>query len=137
MEEGFYNELLFHRVIKDFMVQGGDPNSRGAAPGARLGTGGPGYTIEAEMDSTHMHLKAPECRPSRGSVNPEKRSSGSQFYLVQGKTYTGDGLANFESRIQRNYPGFAYTEEQAAYAADGGTPFGHGIHSLWPGHRPP
>ena len=124
-EEGFYNDLLFHRVIKDFMVQGGDPNSRGAAPGARLGTGGPGYTIEAEMDSTHMHLKGALSAARQGDqVNPEKRSSGSQFYIVQGKTYTGDELANFESRMQRNHPGFAYTKEQkAAYAEDGGTPF--------------
>jgi len=125
VEEGFYNDLLFHRVIKDFMVQGGDPNSRGAAPGARLGTGGPGYTIEAEMDSTHMHLKGALSAARQGDkVNPEKRSSGSQFYLVQGKTYTAAELANFESRMQKNHPGFAYSEEQkAAYATAGGTPF--------------
>lgn len=125
VQEGFYNDLLFHRVIKDFMVQGGDPNSRDAAPGARLGAGGPGYTIEAEMDSTHLHLKGALSAARQGDqVNPEKRSSGSQFYLVQGKTYSADQLANFESRMQKNHPGFAYTEEQkAAYAADGGTPF--------------
>ena len=125
VEEGFYNDLLFHRVIKDFMVQGGDPNSRGAAPGTRLGTGGPGYTIEAEMDSTHLHLKGALSAARQGDqVNPEKRSSGSQFYLVQGKTYSADQLANFESRMQKNHPGFAYTAEQkTAYATDGGTPF--------------
>lgn len=125
VEEGFYNDQLFHRVIKDFMVQGGDPNSRGAAPGARLGTGGPGYTIEAEMDSTHLHIKGALSAARQGDqVNPEKRSSGSQFYLVQGKTYTEDELANFESRMQKNHPGFAYTDSQKeAYASAGGTPF--------------
>ena len=125
VDEGFYNDLLFHRVIKDFMVQGGDPNSRDAKEGARLGMGGPGYTIEAEMDSTHLHLKGALSAARQGDqVNPEKRSSGSQFYLVQGKTYSEDQLANFESRMQKNHPGFAYTEEQkAAYATAGGTPF--------------
>lgn len=125
VDEGFYNDLLFHRVIKDFMVQGGDPTSRGAGPGTRLGTGGPGYTIEAEMDSTHLHLKGALSAARQGDqVNPEKRSSGSQFYLVQGKTYSADQLANFESRMQKNHPGFAYTAEQkTAYATGGGTPF--------------
>ncbi len=125
VQEGFYDDLLFHRVIKDFMVQGGDPNSRGANPGTRLGTGGPGYTVEAEMDSTHLHLKGALSAARQGDqVNPEKRSSGSQFYLVQGKTYSSDQLANFESRMQKNHPGFAYTDEQKmAYATEGGTPF--------------
>lgn len=125
VEEGFYNDLLFHRVIKDFMVQGGDPTSRDAAPGARLGTGGPGYTIEAEMDSTHLHFKGALSAARQGDqVNPEKRSSGSQFYVVQGKTYTADQMTNFETRMQKNHPGFAYSEEQkAAYATVGGTPF--------------
>jgi peptidyl-prolyl cis-trans isomerase B (cyclophilin B) len=123
--EGFYDDLLFHRVIKDFMVQGGDPNSRGAAPGARLGSGGPGYTIEAEIDSTRLHFKGALSAARQGDqVNPEKRSSGSQFYLVQGKTYTADQLANFESRMQRSHPGFAYTDDQkVVYSTDGGTPF--------------
>lgn len=124
VEEGFYNDLLFHRVIQGFMVQGGDPESRGAAPGKRLGSGGPGYTLTAEIDSSHVHVKGALSAARQGDqVNPEKRSSGSQFYIVQGATYAGNKLSNFESRIQRTHPNFAYTEVQRAqYAALGGTP---------------
>jgi len=124
VNEGFYDDLLFHRVIQGFMVQGGDPDSRGAAPGKRLGSGGPGYTLTAEIDSSHVHVKGALSAARQGDqVNPEKRSSGSQFYIVQGATYAGSKLSNFESRIQRTHPNFAYTDEQRAqYAALGGTP---------------
>ena len=124
VNEGFYDDLLFHRVIEGFMVQGGDPDSRGAAPGKRLGSGGPGYTLAAEIDSSHVHLKGALSAARQGDqVNPEKRSSGSQFYIVQGAKYAGSKLANFESRIQSSHPDFAYTEEQRAqYATLGGTP---------------
>ena len=98
VREGFYDGLLFHRVIEGFMVQGGDPNSRGAAPGTRLGSGGPGYTLEAEMDTSHVHIKGALSAARQGdAANPERRSSGSQFYIVQGATYAPDKLANFES----------------------------------------
>ena len=124
VETGFYDDLLFHRVISGFMIQGGDPNSRGAAPGERLGVGGPGYTLEAEIDSTHAHIKGALSAARQGDqVNPEKRSSGSQFYLVQGATYEPGKLAKFESQIQNNHPDFRYSESQiAAYATTGGTP---------------
>ena len=124
VNEGFYDDLLFHRVIQGFMVQGGDPDSRGAAPGKRLGSGGPGYTLTAEIDSSHVHIKGALSAARQGDqVNPEKRSSGSQFYIVQGAKYAGSKLANFESRIQSSHPDFAYTEEQRAqYATLGGTP---------------
>lgn len=86
VNEGFYNDLLFHRVIQSFMLQGGDPESRTAADGARLGNGGPGYTLPAEFDSTLIHQKGALAAARLGdNANPEKRSSGSQFYIVQGQ----------------------------------------------------
>lgn len=84
-EEGFYNDLLFHRVIQGFMIQGGDPDSRGASPEQRLGGGGPGYTIPAEFRPNLFHRKGALSAARQGdAANPEKRSSGSQFYIVQG-----------------------------------------------------
>ncbi len=99
--EGFFNDLLFHRVMSNFMIQGGDPQSKGAQPGQRLGSGGPGYTIEAEMLDQYFHQKgALAAARQPDQVNPEKRSSGSQFYIVQGKTWPEAQLANME--MQKN-----------------------------------
>ena len=82
--EGYYDGTLFHRVIKNFMVQGGDPNSRNAGPEAHLGAGGPDYTIPAEFNANLFHKKGALAAARQGDeVNPEKRSSGSQFYIVQ------------------------------------------------------
>lgn len=86
VEEGFYEGLLFHRIIKDFMIQGGDPDSKGAAAGQALGGGGPGYTLEAEIIPGLIHKKGALSAARLGDQgNPEKRSSGSQFYIVTGK----------------------------------------------------
>lgn len=86
VKDGFYEGLLFHRVIKDFMVQGGDPDSKGAAAGQALGGGGPGYTLEAEIIPGLIHKKGALSAARLGDQgNPEKRSSGSQFYIVTGK----------------------------------------------------
>jgi cyclophilin family peptidyl-prolyl cis-trans isomerase len=119
-EEQFYDSLLFHRVINGFMVQGGDPNSRGAGPNDRLGTGGPGYTIPAEIVDSLIHKKGALAAARTGdAVNPEKRSSGSQFYIVQGRPVTEKDLLMMESR-----KGIRYTKEQRdAYLELGGTPF--------------
>ena len=125
VDDGFYDGLLFHRVIKDFMVQGGDPNSRGAKPGKRLGTGGPGYTIDAEIRSDHLHTKGALSAARQGdNVNPTKKSSGSQFYLVQGKPQSKAEMRKTQRRVQSKSPTFEYTEEQLEeYATLGGTPF--------------
>jgi cyclophilin family peptidyl-prolyl cis-trans isomerase len=86
--EGFYDDLLFHRVINNFMVQGGDPDSKNAEPGGRLGSGGPGYTVTAEIKDGFFHKKGALAAARQGDqVNPERRSSGSQFYIVHGKVW--------------------------------------------------
>ena len=124
-QEGFYDNLLFHRVMQGFMVQGGDPKSLGAASRVRLGSGGPGYTIEAEMRSDLVHIKgALAAARQPDNVNPEKNSSGSQFYIVHGKTWKPGELKSLESKIQAQFPDFAYTEEMKShYSEIGGTPF--------------
>jgi cyclophilin family peptidyl-prolyl cis-trans isomerase len=131
-EEGYYNGLLFHRVINNFMIQGGDPDSRNAAPGKALGMGGPSYQVPAEIVDTLCHLKGAIC--AARTSNPEKKSSGSQFYIVHGGPVTDATLNQIEAMR-----GFHYTPEQrAAYLAVGGTPhldheytvYGHVIKGL-------
>lgn len=87
VNEGYYNGVLFHRVINEFMVQTGDPDSKTAQPGQRLGAGGPGYTLDAEiLYPQHFHRRYALAAARQGDqVNPQKRSSGSQFYIVTGK----------------------------------------------------
>jgi cyclophilin family peptidyl-prolyl cis-trans isomerase len=118
--QGYFDSLLFHRVIAGFMVQGGDPNSRNAAPGQPLGMGGPDYTVPAEFVDTLIHVKGALAAARTGDqINPEKRSSGSQFYIVQGKAVTDRDLDLIESR-----KGFRYsTEQRKRYAEKGGVPF--------------
>ncbi len=98
VNEHFYDGLLFHRVIKNFMIQGGDPSSKGAEPGKRLGGGSAGYTIQAEiMPYKYFHKRgALAAARTGGPGNPEKRSSGSQFYIVQGHTFTNGQLDTLE-----------------------------------------
>lgn len=100
--EGFYNSLLFHRVINEFMIQGGDPDSKGAEAGKELGNGGPGYTIEAEIDYPKLFHKKGALAAARTSdkINPEKRSSGSQFYIVQGKIFKDEDFVKVENRLK-------------------------------------
>ena len=118
-EEGFYDDLLFHRVIEGFMIQAGDPHSRGAAPGERLGSGGPGYTVVAEIQDGLFHQKGALSAARQGDqVNPEKRSSGSQFYIVQGRRWSEQEL----DMMARNR-GIEFSEEQVEkYTSIGGTP---------------
>lgn len=89
---GFYDSLLFHRVIKDFMIQGGDPLTKDEANRAKFGTGGPDYTIEAEILPNHNHKKGALAAARRGdAANPMRESSGSQFYIVHGEAGFLDG----------------------------------------------
>ncbi|MEA3446693.1 MAG: peptidylprolyl isomerase [Bacteroidota bacterium] len=103
VKQGFYNDLLFHRVIKGFMIQGGDPDSKNAAPGKMLGNGGPGYEIPAEFNAKFFHKKGALCAARESDqVNPKKKSSGSQFYLVQGKVYDLQQLIVMEDRMNQS-----------------------------------
>ena len=97
-----------------------------AEPGARLGSGGPGYTIPAEMRADHLHVKGALAAARQGDQsNPTRASSGSQFYLVHGKTWTGEELDNIIERSSHmTVAGFKYTDEQKAlYSELGGAPF--------------
>ncbi len=118
VRQGFYDSLLFHRVIKEFMIQGGDPQSRKAAPGVLLGMGeiqGAGR-IAAEFRPHLIHQKG--ALAAARDNNPEKASSNCQFYIVQGKKFTDEQLAAIQQRT-----GVQYTEAQRTiYKTIGGTP---------------
>jgi cyclophilin family peptidyl-prolyl cis-trans isomerase len=99
VKEHTYDSLLFHRVIQSFMVQGGDPESKKAAPGAMLGNGNVGYTLPAEINPKFFHKRGALAAARLGDdINPKKESSGCQFYIVQGRTFTAADLDMFESR---------------------------------------
>ena len=120
VEQGFYDSLLFHRVIEGFMIQGGDPQSKDAQPAKALGGGGPGYDLEAEFVDSLIHKRGAVAAARLGdAVNPERRSSGSQFYIVQGSPVDSATL----ERVERQ-KGFDYSPRQrASYLERGGTPF--------------
>ncbi|MBX2946137.1 MAG: peptidylprolyl isomerase [Cyclobacteriaceae bacterium] len=102
-KEKYYDSLLFHRVIEEFMIQGGDPNSKKAQPGQSLGNGGPGYTVDAEFNPKFFHEKGAFSAARLGDqANPTKASSGSQFYIVQGKKFSDDELTQLEQAARYN-----------------------------------
>jgi cyclophilin family peptidyl-prolyl cis-trans isomerase len=114
---GFYDSVLFHRVIQNFMIQGGDPESKRAAANVRLGNGGPSYKVPAEFRATLFHKKG--VIAAARDNNPEKSSSGSQFYIVQGKIFTDAGLDSLETmRLKRKIP----ADQREVYKTTGGTP---------------
>ena len=100
--DGFFNGTLFHRVIKDFMIQGGDPESKGAPAGKNLGSGGPGYNVPAEIQPAVLFHKRGALSAARlgDEVNPMKESSGSQFYIVWGKVYKAAELKQLEHQLK-------------------------------------
>ena len=101
VREGYYDGTLFHRVIKDFMIQGGDPDSKGAPAGKMLGMGGPDYTLEAEIKDGLFHKRGALAAARQGDeVNPERRSSGSQFYIVWGQVYNEGQLRQFAKQLK-------------------------------------
>lgn len=103
VNEHYYDSILFHRVIKDFMVQAGDPESKNADKGVQLGAGGPGYTIPAEFVYPKYFHKRGALSAARQAdqVNPERKSSGSQFYIVTGKTYNKYELQDMEKQLRQ------------------------------------
>jgi len=103
IKNNYYNGLLFHRVIQNFMMQGGDPDSKKAEQGKILGDGDLGYTIDAEILPNHFHRKgALAAARNSDDINPNKKSSGSQFYIVQGKKFTSQELDNLVIKINNS-----------------------------------
>src|SRR5688572_16349588 len=97
VKQHYYDSVLFHRVINNFMIQAGDPDSKNAIAGKPLGEGGPKYTIPAEFRTSLFHKKGVIAAAREGDdVNPEKASSGSQFYITQGKKFTDSALDTLE-----------------------------------------
>ncbi|MCH2023822.1 MAG: peptidylprolyl isomerase [Saprospiraceae bacterium] len=117
--QGYYDSLMFHRVIKNFMAQSGDPNSRNAQKGQRLGGGGPPHKIDSEFGQNYFHIKgALAAARQPDEMNPDKKSSGSQFYIVQGSSVSPIQL----DKNERNHD-IVYTEEQRQlYYKLGGSP---------------
>ena len=133
VREHAYDSLLFHRVIPGFMVQGGDPDSKRAAQEALLGQGGPGYTLPAEIIPSLIHKKgALAAARQADQTNPERRSSGSQFYIVQGKPYTAAELDQVMARSARYGTPVTYSEMQKdTYATTGGAPHLDGAYTVF------
>lgn len=129
IEEGYYDGQLFHRVIQNFMIQGGDPHSAGAPKGQRLGTGGPGYKVSAEIHEHHFHKKGALAAARQGdAVNPAKESSGSQFYIVDGQVFNQEQLMLMQSS-GKHAP---FTKEQFdAYTTVGGAPHLDGAYTVF------
>ncbi|MFD1771842.1 peptidylprolyl isomerase [Sphingobacterium suaedae] len=127
VKEGYYDGLMFHRVIQNFMVQGGDPDSRHAAEKQALGNGGPDYKIPAEIQETLIHKKG-TIGAARDN-NPAKQSSASQFYLVQGRVFSPAALDSLEQfRLQGKKLTAAQRE---AYSTVGGTPHLDGNYTVF------
>jgi cyclophilin family peptidyl-prolyl cis-trans isomerase len=102
VESGYYDRTLFHRVISQFMIQGGDPDSRQAKPGQLLGDGDTSYTIPFEYVPHYIHKRGVlAAARENDDINPMKASSGSQFYIVQGKKFTDEGLEAVEKKVER------------------------------------
>lgn len=122
--EEFYDGTTFHRIQAGFMIQGGDPNSKDDDP-LNDGQGDPGYTLPAEIQPQLLHKRgALAAARHPDQINPEKRSNGSQFYLVHGTPRDSTLIAEFESRIKRRHPDFSYSPDMRAhYVNVGGAPF--------------
>jgi len=126
--EGTFDGLLFHRVIGKFMIQGGDPDSRGAKPGKMLGEGTLGYNIPAEFRPNLFHKRGALCAAREGDmVNPKKESSASQFYIVQGRVWNTEELDNLQKRMKREIS----AEQRDVYTTIGGTPFLDGEYTVF------
>ena len=128
VQEEFYDSTLFHRVIAEFIIQVGDPQSKSSSKSTRLGDGGPGYTIASEIDNKYIHKRGALAAARQGDdINPNRRSSGSQFYIVQGRVYPRKYLPKFEESR-----GEKYTEEQQRlYETVGGTPHLDGQYTVF------
>ena len=135
VDEGFYNGTTFHRVIANFMIQGGDPNSKNDDP-MDDGQGGPGYTVPAEIDAARYHKRgAIAAARQADQVNPTRSSSGSQFYLVHGgRPYEASTLTQMQHRLRQQIPDPDFTfsaEALADYETGGGAPHLDGMYTIF------
>jgi peptidyl-prolyl cis-trans isomerase B (cyclophilin B) len=129
VKDGYFNNQLFHRVIRNFMIQGGDPNSVNAKQGVMLGQGGPGYSIPAEFNPLLYHKKGALAAARRGdSVNPDKSSSGSQFYIVQGTVFNTTQLNNM---VKQGAHKVFTPQEIKDYTNQGGAPHLDGSYTVF------
>lgn len=135
VKNGFYNGLLFHRVIQNFMIQGGDPTSKGAAKGVSLGEGSAGETIAPEFKyPKFFHRRGALVMAREGDdVNPEKRSSDCQFYIVWGKLFNDENLANVQKRLDERTNGLVKMDSVIVgyYKRVGGTPYLDGSYTVF------
>ncbi len=135
-KEGFYDGLLFHRVISSFMIQAGDPNSRDTTYTGPFGAGDIGYKVPAEITCPQLFHKRGALAAARqaDNVNPEKESSGCQFYIVQGRVFRSEELDALERRLQMMYddPYFQFTTDQRlTYMTFGGAPHLDGAYTVF------
>ncbi|MBY0476422.1 MAG: peptidylprolyl isomerase [Chitinophagaceae bacterium] len=134
VKQKFYDSVLFHRVIKEFMIQAGDPDSKKAEPGKRYGSGGLNYKIPAEFDTSLFHKRG--VLAAARDNNPEKASSSCQFYIVQGKKFTDSTLNEVEikrlggRKIPLNYRDVYKTEGGSPHLDQNYTVFGHVIKGM-------
>ena len=136
VSEGAYDSLLFHRVIKEFMIQGGDPDSKNAEPGVLLGEGDRPYTVPAEfrLDEGIFHRRGVLAAAREGDdVNPEQRSSAMQFYIVWGKIFDDEGLDQMQERLDKRTGGTVKLtpEMREVYKTIGGTPHLDGQYTVF------
>ena len=136
VQENAFDSLLFHRVIQDFMIQGGDPDSKHAAPGALLGEGDRPYTLPAEfrLEQGIYHRRGVIASAREGDdVNPEQRSSAMQFYIVWGKIFNDEGLDKVQERLDQRTGGRVRLtpEMREVYKTVGGTPHLDGQYTVW------
>ncbi len=135
VKECYYDSLLFHRVIPNFMIQGGDPYSKNAPQGTLLGEGGPDYRLNAEFRLPDLYHKRGALAAAREAddVNPAKMSSASQFYIVWGEVYTPQRLHKLLDAIEENTgkrPTLS-NEQITSYVNDGGTPYLDGEYTVF------
>ncbi|MFI3295953.1 MAG: peptidylprolyl isomerase [Rikenellaceae bacterium] len=132
INEGFYNQLLFHRVISDFMIQCGDPDSREALSVAHYGDNGAEHTIEPEITPNHFHKRGALAAAREGDdVNPDRLSSGSHFYIVVGYVHNDSTLQVARERIEQSQGMELTSEREKAYRTVGGTPHLDGSYTVF------
>lgn len=135
VKDGVYDSLLFHRVINDFMIQGGDPNSKNAGKGEMLGEGNMGYLIDAEFRTPEIYHKRGAIAMARegDATNPERRSSSSQFYIVTGRVFNDAQLDRVQERIDKGTDGKVKLtpEMRETYKTIGGTPHLDGQYTIF------